>query len=45
MIKNSIDYVSYRNYNKSMEITFDPAKDKANQTKHGVTLGLAAELD
>jgi len=28
-----------------MEITFDPAKDKANQTKHGVTLGLAAELD
>lgn len=28
-----------------MEITFDPAKDRANQTKHGVSLGLAAELD
>ena len=28
-----------------MEITFDPAKDKANQTKHGVSLGLANELD
>lgn len=28
-----------------MEITFDPAKDQTNQTKHGVSLGLAAELD
>ncbi|NYT61126.1 BrnT family toxin [Alcaligenaceae bacterium] len=28
-----------------MEITFDPAKDKANQTKHGVSLELATELD
>ncbi|TAM74746.1 MAG: BrnT family toxin [Candidimonas sp.] len=28
-----------------MEITFDPAKDKANQTKHGVSLGLSNELD
>ncbi len=28
-----------------MEIEFDPAKDIANQTKHGVSLGLASELD
>lgn len=28
-----------------MEITFDSAKDKANQTKHGVSLGLATGLD
>lgn len=33
------------NYNNYMEITFDPAKEKANQTKHGVSLELAAELD
>ncbi len=28
-----------------MRIEFDPAKDSANQTKHGVSLALAAELD
>ena len=28
-----------------MQIEFDPAKDKANQAKHGVSLSLAAELD
>jgi uncharacterized DUF497 family protein len=28
-----------------MWIEFDPAKDAANRTKHGVSLGLAAELD
>jgi uncharacterized DUF497 family protein len=28
-----------------MQIEFDPAKDSANQTKHGVSLGLAEELD
>ncbi len=28
-----------------MDITFDPAKDKANQAKHGVSLSLARELD
>ena len=28
-----------------MRIEFDPAKDKANQAKHGVSLALAAELD
>lgn len=28
-----------------MEITFDPAKDKANQAKHGVSLSLAQTLD
>ncbi len=28
-----------------MEIEFDPAKDRANIAKHGVSLGRAAELD
>lgn len=28
-----------------MIIEFDPAKDAANQAKHGVSLALAAELD
>ncbi len=28
-----------------MRIVFDSAKDAANQSKHGLSLGLAAELD
>ena len=28
-----------------MNITFDPAKDRLNRTKHGLSLGLAAELE
>ncbi len=28
-----------------MRIEFDPAKDAANQAKHGVSLALAGELD
>jgi uncharacterized DUF497 family protein len=28
-----------------MHIEFDPAKDAANQTRHGVSLSLASELD
>lgn len=28
-----------------MKIEFDPAKDATNQTKHGVSLALADELD
>lgn len=28
-----------------MKIEFDPAKDTANRTKHGVSLALARELD
>ncbi|MBI1746989.1 MAG: BrnT family toxin [Acidobacteria bacterium] len=28
-----------------MQIEFDPAKDAANQTKHGVSLALAGKLD
>jgi len=28
-----------------MRIEFDPAKDKSNQEKHGVSLALAGELD
>ena len=28
-----------------MQIEFDPAKDAANQAKHGVSLALAGELD
>ncbi len=28
-----------------MRIVFDSAKDLANQSKHGLSLGLAAELD
>lgn len=34
-----------RNYNNYMKITFDPAKDKSNMVKHGVSLADAAELD
>ena len=28
-----------------MRIEFDPAKDAANQTKHGVSLSMASDLD
>jgi uncharacterized protein len=28
-----------------MHIEFDPAKDVANQTKHGISLSVAGELD
>ena len=28
-----------------MKIEFDPAKDAGNQTKHGVSLSMAGELD
>lgn len=28
-----------------MEITFDLAKDKSNQRKHGASLSLAQEID
>ncbi len=28
-----------------MKIEFDPAKDTANQTKHGVSLSMAGGLD
>jgi len=28
-----------------MRIGFDPAKDSANQTKHGLSLAMAGELD
>lgn len=28
-----------------MRITFDPAKDASNQTKHGVSLALATQLE
>ena len=28
-----------------MRIEFDPAKDAANQTKHGVSLSIAGDLD
>jgi uncharacterized protein len=28
-----------------MRIEFDPTKDAANQSKHGVSLALAGELD
>jgi len=28
-----------------MHIEFDPVKDEANQTKHGVSLSVAGELD
>jgi uncharacterized DUF497 family protein len=28
-----------------MQIEFDPAKDEANQAKHGVSLAVAAEAD
>lgn len=28
-----------------MRIEYDPAKDRTNRAKHGVSLGLAAEID
>jgi uncharacterized DUF497 family protein len=28
-----------------MEIEFDPAKDEANQSKHGISLSAVAEMD
>ena len=28
-----------------MEIEFDPAKDRINQEKHGISLGAAADID
>ncbi len=28
-----------------MHIEFDPVKDASNQTKHGLSLGMAVELD
>ena len=28
-----------------MQVDFDPAKDKSNQEKHGLSLALAAQLD
>ena len=34
-----------RSYSKSVQIDFDPAKDRANRDKHGVSLVLAVELD
>jgi uncharacterized DUF497 family protein len=33
------------NYNKHMDIRFDPAKDKSNMVKHGVSLADAVNLD
>ena len=32
-------------YNNIMEIEFDPAKDEANQAKHGMSLDLAKVID
>jgi uncharacterized protein len=28
-----------------MQLTFDPLKDATNRAKHGVTLGMAADLE
>jgi uncharacterized protein len=41
----NLDISIYGSYIKSMQIEFDPNKDEANQSKHGFSLALAAELD
>ena len=41
----SIDNLIYCSYSKVMKIEFDPAKDVANQAKHGVPLSMADDLD
>ncbi|MDB5887850.1 MAG: BrnT family toxin [Rhodocyclales bacterium] len=40
-----IDITNLCSYIKSMRIEFDPAKDRANISAHGVSLSLASELD
>ena len=40
-----IDSLIYCSYINGMRIEFDPAKDAANQEKHGVSLALAGDLD
>lgn len=40
-----VDKLLSCSYSKGVRIEFDPAKDQVNQTKHGVSLVLAFELD
>lgn len=40
-----IDFINYCSYIKSVRFEFDPAKNRANVSAHGVPLSLAAELD
>jgi hypothetical protein len=41
----NLDWQIQCSHIKSMHFEFNPAKDLANQDKHGVSLGMAAELD
>ena len=45
MYKNSLHEEFYTHKIGVMKITFDPAKDAANISKHGVSLGMAAGLE
>lgn len=45
MYKNSLRKEFYTHKIELMKITFDPAKDATNITKHGVSLGVAAEFE
>lgn len=41
----SFDNLINCSYIKVMRVEFDPAKDAANQAKHGVSLAMAGDLD
>ncbi len=41
----SIDTLIFSSYINTMRIEFDPIKDASNQIKHGLSLGMAEELD
>jgi uncharacterized DUF497 family protein len=41
----TVDYLIFCSYIKFMRIEFDPAKDRANVSRHGVSLAIANELD
>jgi uncharacterized protein len=41
----SIDTLIFSSYINTMRIEFDPIKDVSNQIKHGLSLGIAEELD
>ena len=43
--RGSFDNLIYCSYSKAVRVGFDPAKDSANQAKHGVSLSMANDLD
>ena len=45
LLHGSFDNFINCSYIKVVRVEFDPAKDAANQVKHGVSLAMAGELD